>query len=129
VMVKMEPVDVSAPNPITLLSADMPMVSIDGSSAGSGNIMDDVISDDEEDEDDGMDGEEEFEEEDDPDIVHPGLLCRLCANSVSEPVYIFNENCKELELAAKINICLPITVSSCGNHNDTVLSYLSCNVV
>lgn len=113
VMVKMEPVDVGAANPITLLSADMPMVSMDGSSAGSGNgnIMDDVISDDDdEDEDDGMDAEEEFEDEDDTDIVHPGLLCRLCANSVSEPVYIFNENCKELELAAKINICLPITV-------------------
>ncbi|KAK3932812.1 Zinc finger protein 26 [Frankliniella fusca] len=111
VMVKMEPSDVSTSSPITLLSGDMPVVSMDVSgSVTTENMMGDIISDDEDDDDDGIDAEDEFELEDDSDIVHPGLLCRLCANSVTDPVYIFSENGKDLELAAKINICLPITV-------------------
>ncbi|KAE8750752.1 hypothetical protein FOCC_FOCC002462 [Frankliniella occidentalis] len=111
VMVKMEPVDVGTSSPITLLSADMPVVSMDVSgSVSAENIMGDIISDDEEDDDEGMDAEDEFELDDDSDTIHPGLLCRLCANTVSDPVYIFSENGKDLELAAKINICLPVTV-------------------
>ena len=106
-MVKMEPVDMNNSTPMTLLSGDVSVVNVDGSNAeGSENIVDDIVSDD-----DGIDAEDEFEEEDDPDVLHPGLLCRLCANTVTDPVYIFSENGKDLELAAKINICLPVTVS------------------
>lgn len=106
-MVKMEPVDVSTSTPLSLLSEDVSVVNVDGSSAdGPGNMVDDIVSGDEE-----MDAEDELEDEDDSYVLHPGLLCRLCANTVTNPIYIFSENGKDLELAAKINICLPITVS------------------
>jgi hypothetical protein len=45
-------------------------------------------------------------------LEHPGQLCRLCASAVSEAVYIFGANGKEQHIAEKINLCLPVTVSS-----------------
>lgn len=126
VMVKIEPADMSVSTPITLLSGNVPVNSMDGPNAEN---MDDIVSDDnggggdedddeeeedddddDDDDDEGLDAEDEYEEEDDPNVTHPGLLCRLCANSVSDPVFIFSENSTDMELAAKINICLPITV-------------------
>ena len=114
VMVKMETIDGSSSSPLTLLPGDVSVVNVHGTTSDDPeNIAEDIVSDDDEDdddEDDGMDPEEEFDVYDDSEIAHPGLLCRLCATPVTDPVYIFSENGKDMELAAKINICLPITV-------------------
>lgn len=107
VMVKIEPSDGNVSTSMALLPDDGANVT----ETNNENVMDDIVSDDDEDENEGLDSEDEFEEEDECDEVHPGLLCRLCANPVSDPVYIFNDHGKDLDLAAKINICLPITVS------------------
>lgn len=107
VMVKLEPADGNVSTAMSLLPGDGANIT----ETNNENVMDDIVSDDEEDENEGLDSEDEFEEEDECDEVHPGLLCRLCADPVSDPVYIFNDHGKDLELAAKINICLPITVS------------------
>jgi hypothetical protein len=46
---------------------------------------------------------------------HPGQLCRLCASAVNEVVYIYSGNGEKQRIADKINMCLPVTVSSLYN--------------
>jgi len=102
-MVKVEPHDISVSSPVTLLNCG----SMDGTSTADAEdeAEDDMISD-------GDADDEDMEEVEDEDMsMHPGLLCRLCANPVSDAVFIFGESGKDKELAAKINICLPVTVS------------------
>ena len=41
----------------------------------------------------------------------PKPLCRLCARTTGEMVYIFKSDTSGKSLAYKINVCLPITVS------------------
>ncbi|XP_069672341.1 zinc finger protein 665-like isoform X2 [Periplaneta americana] len=57
------------------------------------------------------DDDTDFEEVDEELVVeHPGQLCRLCASSINDVVYIFGANGKEQRIAEKINTSLPVTV-------------------
>jgi hypothetical protein len=43
-------------------------------------------------------------------LKHPGQLCRLCANSTGDVIYIFSSAGKQLNIADKINSSLPVLV-------------------
>jgi hypothetical protein len=43
-------------------------------------------------------------------LKHPGQLCRLCASSTRDVIYIFSSAGKQLNIADKINSSLPVLV-------------------
>lgn len=43
-------------------------------------------------------------------LEHPGQLCRLCATSTLDVIYIFSSTGKQLNIADKINSSLPVLV-------------------
>ncbi|PNF22816.1 hypothetical protein B7P43_G02533, partial [Cryptotermes secundus] len=57
--------------------------------------------------DDNLDG---FMDDGDGNAVlkHPGQLCRLCASSTKDVIYIFSSAGKQLNIADKINSSLPV---------------------
>jgi hypothetical protein len=55
--------------------------------------------------DDSMDGGDEGVV-----LKHPGQLCRLCASSAGDVIYIFSSAGKQLNIADKINSSLPVLV-------------------
>lgn len=59
--------------------------------------------------DDNLDG---FLDDGDGNAVlkHPGQLCRLCASSTKDVIYIFSSAGKQLNIADKINSSLPVLV-------------------
>jgi hypothetical protein len=59
--------------------------------------------------DDNLDG---FVDDGDGNAVlkHPGQLCRLCASSTKDVIYIFSSAGRQLNIADKINSSLPVLV-------------------